>query len=344
MTFAIPFLLLTGALQTQTAPMVGETAPLLRVGTWLKGTPIPQFEKGKVYLIDIWATWCGPCIGGFPHLSELQDKYGKDGLVIIGLTGPDEYGTTLVKAKELLVEKGNIVRYRMAWDEGGRSYKQWMALESDRGWPFAFIVGRDGKVAYIGHPEGIDTVLPQILDGSFDAAGAAKAYANRLRAREVGAQMNALVQEKRYDEASKKFAELAELDKEASFEYAPFQVSILYNIPRREEAFKFAIEFAKGNVQEARGAVHQIATYLSDPKRAGDPDAANAAAHVARKYVDAFPAQPESYALMARTSAAKHDFKHAISQQQRAIELSTPDQKEAAQQLLDEYKQKADIN
>jgi thiol-disulfide isomerase/thioredoxin len=51
-------------------------------------------QKGKVVLIDCWATWCGPCIKKFPHLVELHKKYGEKGLVCMSLSldklGPDE--------------------------------------------------------------------------------------------------------------------------------------------------------------------------------------------------------------------------------------------------------------
>ncbi len=56
--------------------MVGDPAPPLRVSVFHKGEPITSFGKGQVYVIDFWATWCGPCKESIPHLTELQKKYG----------------------------------------------------------------------------------------------------------------------------------------------------------------------------------------------------------------------------------------------------------------------------
>jgi len=45
--------------------------------------------KGKVIVIDFWATWCGPCKVEIPHFVEFQDKYGKAGLQIVGISVDD---------------------------------------------------------------------------------------------------------------------------------------------------------------------------------------------------------------------------------------------------------------
>ncbi len=70
----------------QTASLsIGDPAPSIKVRKWIKGTPVTAFEKGRVYVVEFWATWCGPCIRGMPHLSELARKY-KDKVTITGIS------------------------------------------------------------------------------------------------------------------------------------------------------------------------------------------------------------------------------------------------------------------
>ena len=72
----------------------------------LKGLDSAKFKiedyKGKIVLVNLWATWCGPCKGEMPHLVELQNTYKEKGFEILGLDTDED--DTEAKVKEFAAE------------------------------------------------------------------------------------------------------------------------------------------------------------------------------------------------------------------------------------------------
>src|SRR4051812_29303183 len=58
---------------------VGDPAPALKASQWLQGEAVPTFTPGHVYVVEFWATWCGPCLQMMPHVAELQAQYRDQG-------------------------------------------------------------------------------------------------------------------------------------------------------------------------------------------------------------------------------------------------------------------------
>ncbi len=73
---------------------IGSNAPALDIEHWVqngngKFKPVTKFVNGKVYVVEFWATWCGPCIQSMPHLAKLQTEYADKGVQLISISDED---------------------------------------------------------------------------------------------------------------------------------------------------------------------------------------------------------------------------------------------------------------
>lgn len=64
-------------------PDTGEAISTYPSVEWLNGTAIKDFDPEKTYVVELWATWCVPCIAAMPHISELNAKFKDKGIVFI---------------------------------------------------------------------------------------------------------------------------------------------------------------------------------------------------------------------------------------------------------------------
>src|SRR5262245_62652906 len=105
---------------------IGDPAPPIKVQAWVRGQPVTQFEKGKVYVLDFWATWCGGCIVSFPKISAVAEKY-KDKVVFTSIDTYEEIGDGKVadpvaKVTEFLkTDKGQKLKLEVCVDGNTKS-------------------------------------------------------------------------------------------------------------------------------------------------------------------------------------------------------------------------------
>jgi len=123
-------------------------------------------QRGKVVLIDFWATWCGPCRAELPHLKEIYAKYRGAGLEVIGVALDDGGAEAM---KDFCVAQG------MAWPQYYQGAR-WDAPFS-HGWgvtsiPRVFLVGRDGKLRSVSARGRLEELVPKLLAESPGGAGA----------------------------------------------------------------------------------------------------------------------------------------------------------------------------
>jgi thiol-disulfide isomerase/thioredoxin len=131
-------------LPAEEIPTDHRPAPALEFKDVATGAKVSLADlKGKVVVVDFWATWCGPCLGEIPGYIELQDKYGKDGLVIIGVS-LDQAGPKVVK--KFAQEKA--VNYTLVMGSTDDIDALTGTSGGDIVIPTTFLIGRDGKLVH----------------------------------------------------------------------------------------------------------------------------------------------------------------------------------------------------
>lgn len=154
---------------------IGSSAPELSIAKFVKGDSVDGFESGQVYVVEFWASWCGPCIAAFPHLSELQAGYGEDVKFIgVNIWEREKGQERMDMVEKFVADQGERMGYTVAIEDGTSMADNWMRPAGQGGIPAAFIVDGDSNVAWIGHPGQIDEPLEKIVSGDFDSAKAGK--------------------------------------------------------------------------------------------------------------------------------------------------------------------------
>jgi len=162
-----PLLLLTALFAVgpfALAAELGDPAPPLKIADWVKGIPVDLAAvKGKqVVVVEFWATWCPPCRTSIPHLTEMQKKF-KD-VIFIGVT--DEEVATV---KKFVTKMGDQMDYVVAVDADRKTSAGYMAAFGEGGIPHAFIVDKEGRIVWHGHPmDGLDKAVAEVLAGKLD--------------------------------------------------------------------------------------------------------------------------------------------------------------------------------
>jgi thiol-disulfide isomerase/thioredoxin len=202
---------------------IGSDAPALDVEHWVqngegKFGKVTKFEKDKVYVVEFWATWCGPCVASMPHIVETQKKYAEKGVQIVSISNePKETVEEFLDRKVPRSEKEMTFRdltksYCLTTDPDGSVNESYMEAAGQNGIPCAFIVGKDGKIEWIGHPMQMDEPLKSVVEGKWDRKAFADEFKEQQEAEalemKVKRDVGLLLRDKKFKEAIEKFDEL----------------------------------------------------------------------------------------------------------------------------------------
>jgi thiol-disulfide isomerase/thioredoxin len=146
---------------------IGDPAPELKVSKWVKGEPVTSLDSNKTYVVEFWATWCGPCRASIPHLTEMAHKFTT--VTFIGADVWEQGSDKEATVTKFLKQMGDKMDYHVAMDtEDTFMADHWMKAAGQNGIPTAFLV-QAGKVVWIGHPMGgLEETLKEVAAGKYD--------------------------------------------------------------------------------------------------------------------------------------------------------------------------------
>jgi thiol-disulfide isomerase/thioredoxin len=349
MAALLAVLVFTAAVQPAAAALtIGDPPPKLQVGKWIQGDPVTEFKPGTVYIIEFWATWCGPCRDSIPHLNELYQQFKDRNLVVIGqdVWESDEGGV------EPFVKKmGDRMTYRVALDDknGGKKGAMavnWMDAADQHGIPTAFVVNQEGKIAWIGHPMALDrTLLDRILMGQYDLAKAAveheKSQEVARRQMELYRKLNTGLKNHDWDAAETAVTALEQARPEAErYGFGIMRLKILLGQKDYAGAIKLGTSLMDAKPNEAMFLNGLAWTIVIQPGLDNRELLALAERLADRANTAAHGKVPAILDTLARARFLNGKTEDAIALEQQAVDLSTDDsEKQLLKRCLESYQQ-----
>jgi len=153
---------------------VGDSIDVYPKVEWIKGAPIEKFDPEKIYIVDLWATWCKPCIAAMPHLNAIASKFRNRGVIFVA---QDVMEDDRHKVVDFLENNDKIMGFNVAFGggKGSEFERDWIKPAGVSAIPQTFVI-KGNKLLWQTSPDMInEKVLEMLIKGDFTIEKAKKA-------------------------------------------------------------------------------------------------------------------------------------------------------------------------
>lgn len=312
----------------------GDLAPALDNATnWVQGEK-PDLSDGVV-VVEFWATWCAPCKRAIPHLNAMHKAYQRHGLKVVGVAADESannYEDNVAGVKSFVKSKGEGMSYIVAVDNLGDLKRKYMEASGMSGIPATFVVGRGGRVLWIGRPSSdkFDKVVVLAIRNKFDPVLTPKAW-EALDAAKRAANL------RNWREAYQQIDDAVKVDPPLFGELIVERYAMTLEQEKNAEAAKQYLKTILPAIANDPYSLELVVDAIcKDPKISQrDLDSAMTYAEQMKRAVGSLPAP--GFAAIALVHATKGDYDKAVEVQTSAWLASVPDDKAEYKRVLDEY-------
>ena len=250
-------------------PAVGDEAPPITATTWLnteEGANPTKDADEKVILVELWGTWCGPCVRSMPKLQALWERLQDRGLLVVAVTREPAD-----KVRGFLEENGYTMP--VACDPTEACVKRYLPS----GWPSTYLIGRNGEIAYVGGPYSVEAAVEKALGLESSPATLLTQYLDALGKGDKGTVRETM--ERLLEKAPPAF------DAKAWAESTLGDAPEVEGKPKKVKALKVLDQIAKARKAKKEDECKARLTELAS----GESDAVDLRAWIAAAYAKAYP-------------------------------------------------------
>ena len=175
----------SGNVATRTQPPNNPAPPpaFVAIPQQLRDTTVQTLDGGslklsdfsdKVVVLNMWATWCGPCRMEMPELIKMSNEYKSQGLVVLGLATTYNEQDDPQRVKDYVKQQN--IPYKIIWDDGTLSAPLVQAVQGRSVIPQSFVISRDGRIVkhFTGfNPSSTPATMRQVIEEELSNKGKA---------------------------------------------------------------------------------------------------------------------------------------------------------------------------